>query len=202
MTVKDMFFKQKSNKTSQGYEIIRSKRKSISIEIKRDLSVLVRVPEKLTNSDVERFVKDKQAWIDKNITLVKTRIENEIGTSNVNKLTNDELKILSKEAKKYLPKRAEIFADKMGVKYNRIAIRSQRTLWGSCSNKNNLNFNCLLMLCPEEVRDYVVVHELCHLKEMNHSKNFWTLVEKYCPDYKTHRQWLKTEGKNIIARIS
>ncbi len=89
----------------------------------------------------------------------------------------------------------------MGVSYGRITIRSQRTRWGSCSSKGNLNFNCLLLLCPEAVQDYVVVHELCHRKELNHSPKFWAEVERICPDYKTHRKWLKENGSSLIGRL-
>ena len=86
----------------------------------------------------------------------------------------------------------------MGVKYGRITVRRQKTRWGSCSSKGNLNFNCLLMLCPDFVVDYVVVHELCHLKQMNHSERFWAEVERVLPQYKEARKWLKENG-NIIA---
>jgi len=89
----------------------------------------------------------------------------------------------------------------VGVDYGRITIRSQRTRWGSCSAKGNLNFNCLLMLCPEEVRDYVVIHELCHRKELNHSPKFWAEVEKVCPDHARQRKWLKENGGSLIARL-
>ena len=89
----------------------------------------------------------------------------------------------------------------MGVRYGRITIRNQHTRWGSCSAQGNLNFNCLLMLCPEAVRDYVVIHELCHRLELNHSEKFWTEVERVMPDYKIHRKWLKDNGTSLIARL-
>ena len=90
----------------------------------------------------------------------------------------------------------------MNVQYGRITIRNQKTRWGSCSSKGNLNFNCLLMLAPDEVVDYVVIHELCHLIEMNHSKAFWKQVEQMMPDYKKHRKWLKDHGNEIMERMS
>ncbi len=196
-----MLLGKKTDKTSDGYKIIRSDRKSVSIEIKRDLSVVIRAPQIMSDRAVERFVLSKREWLDKNLNVAKMRLEKEKSVLPVSKLADEEIKQLVKQAKEDLPKRAERFAALIGVNYNRIAIRTQKTLWGSCSGKSNLNFNSLLMLCPEKARDYIVIHELCHLKEMNHSKRFWSLVEKYCPDYKAHRQWLKTEGKNIIARI-
>ena len=100
-----------------------------------------------------------------------------------------------------LTERVRYFADLLGVSYGRLTIRSQRTRWGSCSAKGNLNFNCLLMLCPEDVRNYVVIHELCHRRHLNHSADFWAEVEKYCPDYRIHRKWLKDNGASIIARL-
>lgn len=93
------------------------------------------------------------------------------------------------------------YAKQIGVTYGRITIRNQKTRWGSCSSKGNLNFNCLLMLTPPEVIDYVVVHELCHRKEMNHSGAFWAEVEKVLPDYKEQVKWLKENGAQIIGRM-
>jgi len=87
------------------------------------------------------------------------------------------------------------------VTYGRITIRNQKTRWGSCSSKGNLNFNCLLMLAPPEVLDYVVVHELCHRMEMNHSKRFWSLVETVLPDYREQEKWLKGEGAVLLRRM-
>jgi predicted metal-dependent hydrolase len=89
----------------------------------------------------------------------------------------------------------------MGISYGRITVRSQHTRWGSCSAKGNLNFNCLLMLVPQEVLDYVVVHELCHRKELNHSARFWAQVERILPDYRIHRKWLKDHGSALIGRL-
>ena len=100
-----------------------------------------------------------------------------------------------------IPERVAHFAPLVGVTYGRITIRSQHTLWGSCSSKGNLNFNCLLMLTPPEVLDYVVVHELCHRKEMNHSVRFWAEVEHVLPDYEIRRKWLRENGTALISRL-
>ena len=114
------------------------------------------------------------------------------------KLSEKELKLLAAKARIVLSQKVAYYAEQMGVEYGRIAIRCQRTRWGSCSSKKNLNFNCLLMFTPEAVQDYVVVHELCHLKEMNHSKRFWHEVEQVMPDYKVHKKWLKENGGKIM----
>ena len=97
--------------------------------------------------------------------------------------------------------KVEKYAQILGVSYGRITIRSQRTRWGSCSSKGNLNFNCLLTQVPEQVMDYVIVHELCHRIEMNHSGRFWKLVEQIMPDYKTHRKWLKDNGNSLVEKL-
>ena len=89
----------------------------------------------------------------------------------------------------------------VGVTYGRITIRNQRSRWGSCSGKGNLNFNCLLMLTPSHVIDYVVVHELCHRLEMNHSPAFLAQVERVLPDYRKSREWLKEHEKELIGRL-
>ena len=95
----------------------------------------------------------------------------------------------------------DYYAPLIGVTYNRISIRAQRTLWGSCTADGNLNFNCLLVLLPERVMRYVVVHELCHRKEMNHSKRFWSEVSKILPDYKELRKQLKDNGNIYLERL-
>ncbi len=116
-------------------------------------------------------------------------------------LTAAEIRALADKALAFIPQRARYFSRLVGVQYGCITIRNQKSKWGSCSSQGNLNFNCLLMLCPPEALDYVVIHELCHRKEMNHSPRFWAEVEKVDPDYKAHRKWLKDEGSKLIARM-
>ena len=116
------------------------------------------------------------------------------------KVTKEDIRALADSAVRVIPERVRYYAPMIGVTYGRITIRNQRTRWGSCSSIGNLNFNCLLMLTPVEIQDYVIVHELCHRIEMNHSKRFWQLVESAMPDYKARRKWLKDEGKYILMR--
>ena len=94
-------------------------------------------------------------------------------------------------SKTYIPQRTSGLAEKLGFKINKVTIRSQKTRWGSASARGNLSFNFRLMMYRKEVIDYVIIHELCHLREMNHSKKFWLNVEKYCPNYKSLRHELK-----------
>ncbi len=115
--------------------------------------------------------------------------------------TEEYMQGLMKNAKEIIPVRTEHYAKIMGLSYGRVTIRKQRTRWGSCSSKGNLNFNCLLILTPPEVMDYVIVHELCHLMEMNHSKAFWTKVEEIMPYYRENRKWLKEKGGELIRSL-
>ena len=176
------------------YTLVRSSRKTISIVIKPTGEVEVRCPIKCSKRDVEAFLVSREAWIRKHLDAIGERPEVQI-------LSEAERKALAEEAAEVLSVKVRQFAKWMGVDYGRITVRSQRTRWGSCSVKGNLNFNCLLMLCPEEVMDYVVVHELCHRREMNHSAAFWAEVETYCPDYRIHRKWLKENGTALISRL-
>lgn len=99
-----------------------------------------------------------------------------------------------KQAKSIIPKRVRLYAEQMGETYGKITIKNQKKRWGSCSNARNLNFNRRLIMAPREVLDYVVVHELCHLRQMNHSKEFWREVEMVLPDYKMHKKWLESNS--------
>ncbi len=180
-------------------KIIRSDRKTVGIQINTDLTVTVRVPRRTVKKDIERILREKEPWILKHIEQMRKK-NIELEASHQELLTEEEINGLAEKAHRIIPARAAHFAKIIGVTYGRITIRNQKTRWGSCSSKGNLNFNCLLMLMPPEVIDYVVVHELCHRKEMNHSKAFWNEVEKVLPDYRTQVRWLKNEGNNIMHR--
>lgn len=181
-------------------KIIKSKRKTLAIDVKKDLRVIVRAPLFISNSEIQKFITEKSAWIENAINKVKARNEQE-KQNTIQKFTAEEIHTLADKALEVIPERVGYYAKIMGVKYGRITIRNQVSRWGSCSAKGNLNFNCLLMLCPVEVMDYVIVHELCHLKEMNHSKNFWNLVEHFCPKYKQYKKWLKEHGNKLIGGL-
>lgn len=178
--------------------VIRSNRKTVAIQVNSDLSVTVRAPRSVSEKDIEEILKKKEAWISKHIEKIKETKER-VEAEPTEKLTREKVIALAEEALKVIPERVEYFAKVIGVTYGKITVRNQKTRWGSCSSKGNLNFNCLLMLAPPEVLDYVVVHELCHRKQMNHSKAFWLEVEKVLPDYKEARKWLKEEGSQMIT---
>ena len=183
------------------YRIIRSRRKTLAVEITKEAEILVRAPYGATSADISRFVSANMDWIlahqKKQQEKVRERKENPYG-----KITGQQLEEMAALALKTIPPRARLYARQIGVTYGRITIRNQKTRWGSCSSKGNLNFNCLLMLTPPEVQDYVIVHELCHRKEMNHSAAFWAEVERVLPDYRERRRWLKENGGQIIDRMT
>jgi len=178
-------------------EIKRSGRKTLSIEVTKDARIIVRAPYSLPLSEIEKLVEKKSDWIEKHIK----NLQEKQRKPPVQKLNTEQIKALADQALQVIPKRTEYFAKKLHVTYNQITIRNQKTRWGSCSGKGNLNFNCLLMLAPPEVLDYVVVHELCHRKEMNHSDRFWKEVESILPDYKIQKEWLRENGAELIKKI-
>ena len=179
------------------YTIIRSNRRSLSITIDPDANLIVRAPRRMSDKTIAAFVASKRDWIEKHMEKVRNRAAKR---EEVPEFTEEERKALTKKARKMILEKVAYYAPIVGVTYGRIAIRKQRTVWGSCSAKGNLNFNYLLAMMPDEVVDYVVVHELCHRKEMNHSPRFWAEVEKVIPNHKALRKWLKEEGSVYLGK--
>ena len=178
------------------YELKRSDRKTLAIEIKTDGSIIVRAPKRCPQSVIDAFLKEKQAWILEKMEKQKIREEQ---AEKVRTLTDAEREVYRGQARNVFEQKVRYYAGLMNVTYGRIAIRDQKTRWGSCSAEGNLNFNWRLIFAPAGVLDYVVVHELAHRKEMNHSARFWAVVEAYMPEYKKYRNWLKENG-NILHR--
>ncbi len=160
--------------------------------------LIVRVPEAIPSPEIDAFIKKHWNWITSHL---KRAEEKETRTAVIEKISRQEINELADRALKVIPERVAYFASVMGVRYGNITIRNQKTRWGSCSSMRNLNFNCLLMLVPEGTRDYVIVHELAHLKEMNHSPKFWVEVGKWIPDYPVHRKWLEDHQADMIGRL-
>ena len=183
---------------SVEYKLIRSSRKTIGIEVSPD-GVIVRAPYRVPVYEIDEFILSKRAWIRKNIEKLRLR---EVEKDNIQKLSRKEIDELADRALKVIPERVKYYAPLVGVTYGRITIRNQRSRWGSCSAKGNLNFNCLLMLAPEGVVDAVVVHELCHRLEMNHSKRFYENVFRVFPEYRKYDLWLKKFGSRLMRRMT
>jgi len=178
------------------YTLIKSRRKTIAIEIRED-GVIVRAPLRTSKREADAFVVKHAEWIQKQRKKVDAR---RAERESVPRLNDEELAELKARALDYIPGRVDHYARLMGLSYGRITLRMQKTRWGSCSAKKNLNFNILLMLAPPEVIDSVIVHELCHLREMNHSPRFYELVRSVYPEYDKWNRWLKQNGSLLMSR--
>ena len=181
------------------YVIQKSRRRSISVSVMTDNRVLVKAPYGTTERTVQEFLLSKKDWIKKH--LEKQNREEEKAES-LGLLSADEIKQIKKQARRVIPQRVEYWANRIGVTYGRIAIRLQSSRWGSCVQNGNLNFNCLLVLMPLEIMDSVVVHELCHRRHMNHSREFYEEVLRIFPDYKRCNKWPKDNGGIYLKRVS
>ncbi|MEE1113446.1 MAG: M48 family metallopeptidase [Eubacterium sp.] len=182
------------------YKIIRSRRRSLALEIDKNAQLIVRAPYHFSSETIRRYVAENRDWIERHLAEMQARKE-ALADDSSKPLSPSELQRLADQALRQIPPRLAKYAAQMGVTYGRITIRNQRTRWGSCSANGNLNFNCLLMLAPPEVLDYVIVHELAHRKQMNHSALFWNEVETVLPDYRVRRKWLKDNGWALMARM-
>lgn len=164
------------------YTLIRSNRKSVSIQVDVDCNIVVRAPLRLSQNEIDRILLEKKKWLEKTIILQREK------KKSVKEYTDDEIKLLRKKAKEIIPKKVEYYSGLMQLYPTSVKINSAKKRYGSCSGTNNLNFSLYLMDKDEMFIDYVVVHELAHIKHHNHSKEFYSLIEKYMPDYKQRKK--------------
>ena len=160
------------------YTLVRSKRKSVSIQVDENCNITVRAPLRLSQKEIDRILLEKKAWLEK--TIVSQREKKK----NAKVYSDDEIKILREKAKEIIPQKVEYYAEIMQVEPASVKINSAKKRYGSCSGTNNLNFSLYLMDKDERFIDYVVVHELAHIKHHNHSKDFYKFIEQIMPDYK------------------
>lgn len=170
-----------------SYEIKVSGRiKNMRLSVHPDGKIIVSKPPLVPQILVTRFVKKHEAWILKKLDHIKKHPAPLLG-----KLTVRDYKAHKELARALVTERTQFYASKYGFSFGTIRIGNQKGRWGSCSKRGNLNFNYKIVFLPKELQDYIIIHEVCHLKEHNHSARFWSLVTKECPDWKTHRKSLK-----------
>lgn len=179
------------------YELIRSKRKTLALYVRRDGRLEVRAPLRTSRTYIDDFVLKKQDWIES----TRSKLQAGQAAKKVIQLTTQEEAQYKKQAKSYLQMKCGYFSQIMGLSPSEVKINSAKTRWGSCNRKGGINFTYRLLFVPEELIDYVVVHELAHLKEMNHSSRFWSVVEKTMPDYKERRKMLREYEHQIELTI-
>ena len=173
------------------YELKRSRRKTLSIQVTRDCRVVVKAPLLLSKRKIEDFVIQHESWILTHLAQQKKRLENAPPEP-----TAEEIKALKEKAKEYIVPKVKEYAQIMGLEYGEIKITSAKTRYGSCNTKtHNLCFSYKLIQKPLDLVDYVIVHELAHIVHPNHSKDFYSYIERYMPDYKERIKALKLSEK-------
>ena len=180
-------------------KIIRSRRRTIAIELRSADELTVRAPLRMPEAKIRQFLREKEDWIVRHAESLRKR--ETLPEARIDPITTEELSRLKRQGRAVFSARAAFFAEKAGVDFGRISVRAQRTRFGSCSREGNLSFNAVLLLMPPEILDYVVVHELCHRKEMNHSPAFWAEVRRVLPDYAARRKWLRERGRFYIEAL-
>ena len=166
------------------YKVIFSKRKTLELRVS-DGEVIVRAPLRTLKKFVSDFVEKHRSWIEKSLEEQKKKADLISG------LTEKDIRRIKKEARIYLTEKTKQFSEIMNIKYGRITITSAMKRFGSCNSKGNICYSYRLMLYPETAREYVVVHELAHILEMNHSPRFYKIIEAVLPDYKERKRLLK-----------
>ena len=181
-------------------EIIVKKMKvrSFSFRITPDGKAELRVPLRTSRRTIDGVISRYRPKMDE-MARKQQQAAEEYGA--VPSLDEASLTAYAEQTRARLSERLPDFASQLGVTYNRVSVKKQVSRWGSCSGKGNLNFNCLLSLLPPDVADYIMVHELCHLKHLDHSPAFWAEVARAMPDYKQSEKWLKRYGGVLLGEL-
>lgn len=169
------------------YELIRTRRKTLALYVRQDGRIEVRAPLKTSKAYIDGFVIKKQDWI----TSTRNKLSERNSAKKIIQLTQSEEAKYKKQSRALFQQKCQTFAEQMDLRHGNIKVNGAKTRWGSCNRKGDINFTYRLLFAPEELIDYVVVHELAHTKEMNHSAKFWTIVEQIMPDYKARRKKLR-----------
>ena len=167
------------------YKLVFSNRRTIAIEINENCEIIVRAPRFANKKQIEKFVFEKEDWIEKSLIKQKAKQKNR------KTFSNEEVNELKKFGEDFLKENLPKWAQKIGVKPTGVKITSAKKRFGSCNSKNSLCFSVYLFSYERKAIEYVIVHELCHIKHHNHSKKFWREVEKHLPDYKQREKLLK-----------
>ena len=170
-----------------AHRTVRSRRRTLALQVTREGELIIRAPFRLSDAAITRFVQKNSAWIEKHVRRAVSR-------PRPAPVSPEEEKRLRSLALDAFIERSVLYAAKMSVEFKKIRLNSAKTRWGSCGPQGNLSFNWRLIHAPTEVLDYVVVHELAHLIERNHSRRFWAKVAEFCPEYEKARKWLRENG--------
>ena len=180
-------------------QLIRSGRKTIGVKVDQKGVATAQAPYLAKEADILAFLSQHADRIEQYVQRSRIAAEQ---AEDAGRFSAAELEHMAQQAVQVIPQRVAYYARLLGVTYGRITIRNQKSRWGSCSSKGNLNFNCLLMAAPAEVLDSVVAHELCHRKHMDHSKAFYAELYKLFPDYDRCSRWLKEQGVVLMRRMT
>ncbi|MFH1683961.1 MAG: YgjP-like metallopeptidase domain-containing protein [Candidatus Margulisiibacteriota bacterium] len=173
------------------HQLIRSKRRSLALIVTDEAKLVIRAPHRLSEEQILNFVGQKRKWIERKIAEISNRPRPRL-------LSEDEKDSYRRLACRIIPERVKYYSELTGLQPGLVKISNARKRWGSCGSKGTINISWRLMLMPAEVIDYVVVHELVHLVERNHSRRFWRRVAEIIPDYKLHRRWLRRHGSLVV----
>ncbi len=172
------------------YQVKRSRRRrTVALRVNASGAIIVHAPAYVWGPLIDRFVRRHVPWILKKQAYVKERFASRILPPS---FSDAEREGFTQETQKRLPESISRYAEPLGVSPRSVRVAHQTRRWGSCSSRGDLRFSWRMALIPEPVFDYIVIHELSHLKVLNHSPAFWALVASVCPDYKTHRRWLRS----------